>query len=174
LIDDFRIIFEYHPDSSQGHEPAPECNHRFQLFNLYKNLSIMKKQQIVRGLLMLMLVSFCALGFRSSKKAEIAQPVNPVKSTKLANSAQAAYINPEDMVQGGYYYYWDHGSGAMVAQYDRTENGNIYNFYSITPAQLLYSQNSVISISDAGNITVATLAQIAQLLRSILAGLYVL
>jgi hypothetical protein len=137
----------------------------------------MKKTQIARRLSMLLLVSFCVLGFQTSKKADIAQsaePANPVKSAKFAKSPQVAYINPEDMVQGGYYYYWDHGSGAMVAQYDRTENGNIYNFYSITPAQLLYSQNSVISISDAGNITLATLGQIAQLLRSILAGLYVL
>jgi hypothetical protein len=137
----------------------------------------MKKTQIARRLSMLLLVSFCVLGFQTSKKADIAQsaqPAKPTKSVQFAQSSQVAYINPEDMVQGGYYYYWDHGSGAMVAQYDRTENGNIYNFYSITPAQLLYSQNSVISISDAGNITLATLGQIAQLLRSILAGLYVL
>jgi hypothetical protein len=128
----------------------------------------MKKKQILRGLLMLLLVSFCVLGFRSSQKAEVAQSAKSVQST------QVAYINPEDMVPGGYYYYWDHGSGAMVAQYDRTENGNIYNTYSITPAQLLFSQNSVISISDAGNIQLATVGQIAQLLRCILAGIYVL
>jgi hypothetical protein len=62
----------------------------------------------------------------------------------------------------------------MVAQYDRTENGNIYNFYSITPAQLLFSQNSSCTIYQAGNIQLASLTQIAQLLRCILAGLYVL
>jgi hypothetical protein len=126
---------------------------------------------------MLLLVSFCVLGFQTSKKAEIArsvEPAKPAKSAQFAQSAKVAYIDPEDMVQGGYYYYWDHGSGAMVAQYDRTENGNIYNYYSITPAQLLFSQNSVITVEDAGNITLATLGQIAQLLRSILAGLYVL
>ena len=124
----------------------------------------MKKTRIGRGLIMLLLVSFCTLGFNSSKTVEKAKPTK---------SAQFAYINPEDLVQGGYYYYWDHGSGAIVAQYDRTENGTIYNFYSITPAQLLFTPNSSITLNDAGNITLATLGQITQLLRSILAGIFV-
>lgn len=111
---------------------------------------------------MLLLISICIFGFQSPKK------VAPAKSVTAL-----AYINPEDLVQGGYYYYWDHGSGAMVAQYDRTENGTIYNYYSITPAQLLFTPSSSISIEDAGNITFATLSQIAQLLRCILAGIFV-
>ena len=128
----------------------------------------MKKSNIGRGLLMLLLVSFCVFGFQSPKKAEAGKSLGAAKPGKFA------YIDPSDMVQGGYYYYWDHGSGAMVAQYDRTENGTIYNYYSITPAQLLYQVNSTISTDDAGNIQVASLLQIAQLLRCILAGLYVL
>lgn len=122
----------------------------------------MKKTRIGRGLVMLLLISVCIFGFQSPKKA------TPAKSVTTL-----AYINPEDLVQGAYYYYWDHGSGAMVAQYDRTENGTIYNYYSITPAQLLFTPNSTISIEDAGNITFATLGQITQLLRCILAGIFV-
>jgi hypothetical protein len=125
----------------------------------------MKKTNIGRGLIMLLLVSVCTLGFNSSKKAE---------TEKITKSAKFQYLDSDDMVQGGYYYYWDHGSGAQVAQYDRTENGTIYNYYSITPAQLLFTPNSSISIEDAGNISYATLSQIAQLLRCILAGIYVL
>ena len=122
----------------------------------------MKKTNIARGLVMLLVASICIFGFQSPKKASIAK-----------TASIQAYINPEDMVQGGYYYYWDHGSGAMVAQYDRTENGTIYNYWSITPALLLLQQNSTITLEEAGNITNATLAQISQLLRSILAGIFV-
>jgi hypothetical protein len=125
----------------------------------------MKKSNISRGLIMLLLVSICALSFQSSERA--------VK-TDTVQSAKPLFIDPENMQQGGYYYYWDHGSGAMVAQYDRYENGTIYNTNSITPAQGIYSQNSSISVYDAGNITVATLSQILHLLRCILAGLFVL
>jgi hypothetical protein len=114
---------------------------------------------------MLLLVSICAFGFQSSERT--------VK-TDTAQSAKTLFIDPSNMQQGGYYYYWDHGSGAMVAQYDRYENGTIYNTHSITPAQGIYSQNSSISLYDAGNITVATLTQILHLLRCILAGIFVL
>ena len=128
----------------------------------------MKKSNIGKGLIMLLLVSFCVFGFQSPKNAGVTKAVQAAKPGKFE------YIALTDLTQGGYYYYWDHGSGAMVAQYDRTENGTIYNYYSITPAQLLYQVNSTISTDDAGNIQVASLLQIAQLLRCILAGLYVL
>ena len=129
----------------------------------------MKKSNIGMGLMMLLLVSFCVFGFQSPKKAGVVKSIGAA-----AKPGNFAKLDLSDLTQGGYYYYWDHGSGAMVAQYDRTENGVIYNYYSITPAQLLYQVNSTISVEDAGNITVATLGQIAQLLRCILAGLYVL
>jgi hypothetical protein len=128
----------------------------------------MKKSNIGMGLVMLLLVSFCVFGFQSPKK------VDATKVGLAAKPGNFAYIGAADLTNGGYYYYWDHGSGAMVAQYDRTENGVIYNYYSITPAQLLYEVNSTISLEDAGNIQAASLLQIAQLLRCILAGLYVL
>lgn len=122
----------------------------------------MKKSIIGRGLIFLLLVSFCAFGFKSAGKAE------------APKSAKILFTDPEDMVQGGYYYFWDHGSGASVAQYDRMENDNIYTTYSITPAQLLFSQNKVFTLYEAGNIDPANLLQIAHLLRCILAGVYVL
>jgi len=128
----------------------------------------MKKSNIGKGLIMLLLVSFCVFGFQSPKNAGVTKTVQAAKPGKFE------YIALTDLTQGGYYYYWDHGSGAMVAQYDRTENGVIYNYYSITPAQLLYEVNSTISLEDAGNIQAASLLQIAQLLRCILAGVYVL
>jgi hypothetical protein len=125
----------------------------------------MKKSNISRGLLMLLLISICALGFQSSERT--------VK-TDIAQSAKTLFLAPEDMQRGQYYYYWDHGSGAMVAQYDRQENGTIYNTHSITPAQGLYQQNSSITLEDAGNITLATLTQILHLVRCIVAGIFVL
>jgi hypothetical protein len=121
----------------------------------------MKKTHIGRGLLILLLFSVFALSFKSSRKADIAQ------------SALTQYIDPEDMVQGGYYYYWDHGSGTMVAQFDRYENGTIYNTYSITPQQSLFSPNSSCTVYEAGNIQLASVAEILHLLRCILAGVYV-
>jgi hypothetical protein len=122
----------------------------------------MKKTHIARRLLIVLLVSIFALGFISSGK------------TDTAKSAKILYIDPEDMVQGGYYYFWDHGSGAMVTQFDRYENGTIYNTYSITPQQSLFSQNSSCTVYDAGNIQLASIGEILHLLRCILAGLYVL
>jgi hypothetical protein len=121
----------------------------------------MRKTRIGRGLLILLLVSICTLGFNPSGKADVAK------------SARAQYIDPEDMVQGGYYYFWDHGSGAMVVQYDRMENGTIYNTYSITPQQSLFASNSSCTVYDAGNIQLASITQILHLLRCILAGIYV-
>ena len=121
----------------------------------------MKKTHIGAGLLILLLISIFALGFKTSGKAD------------TAKSATTQYTDPEDMVHDGYYYYWDHGSGAMVAQFDRYENGTIYNTYSITPQQSLFSQNSSCTVYEAGNIQPASVAEILHLLRCILAGAYV-
>jgi hypothetical protein len=121
----------------------------------------MKNTHIGAGLLILLLVSIFALGFKSSGKAD------------TAKSAKTQYIDPEDMVHGGYYFFWDHGSGTMVTQFDRYENGTIYNSYSITPQQSLFSQNSSCTVYDAGNIQLASIAEILHLVRCILAGLYV-
>jgi hypothetical protein len=125
----------------------------------------MKKTLIGRGLLILLLVSICTLGFVSStsRKADTAKSA----------SAKFQYTDPEDMVQGGYYYFWDHGSGASVAQFDRMENGDIYTTNSITPQQSLFSTNKIFTVYEAGNIQLAGLTQILHLLRCILAGIYV-
>ncbi|MEO8404805.1 MAG: hypothetical protein ABI480_09425 [Chitinophagaceae bacterium] len=120
----------------------------------------MKKTHIGRGLLILLLVSICTFGFIPSGKADITK------------SATTQFIDPEDMVQGVYYFYWDHGSGAMVAQFDRYDNGTIYNTYSITPQQSLFSHNTSCTVYDAGNIQLASVAEILHLLRCILAGIY--
>ena len=122
----------------------------------------MKKSFTGRGLLILLLVSICTFGFIPPEKAD---------TTKSAKTT--LYINPEDLVQGGFYYYWDHGSGAMVAQFDRYESGTIYNSYSITPLQSLFIQNGSTTVYDAGNITLAGLGDILHLLRCILAGIFV-
>jgi hypothetical protein len=121
----------------------------------------MKKTHIGRGLLILLLVSIFALGFKSSGKAD------------TAKSVKAQYIDPEDMVQDGYYFFWDHGSGTMVTQFDRYENGTIYSKYSITPQQSLFSQNSSCTVYDAGTIQLASVAEILHLVRGRLAGFYV-
>lgn len=122
----------------------------------------MKKTQIGRGLMILLLVSICCFGFIGSEKPP------------TAKSVSTQFIDPENLQRGAYYFFWDHGSGAMVVQFDRYENGTIYNNYSITPQQSLYSQNSSCTVYDAGNIQLASLTQILHLLRCILAGLYVL
>jgi len=129
--------------------------------SLNLNLSIMKKTHFGRGIILLLLISICTLGFNSTPKT------NSVKSSTLQ------LINPEDMQQGGYYYFWDHGSGASVAQFDRMENDNIYTTYSITPLQLLFSQNAVFSVYDAGDIQPASLLQILHLQQCILLGRYI-
>jgi hypothetical protein len=125
------------------------------------NLPIMKKTQIGRGLIILLLVSICSFGFINSRKAD------------TPKSATTQFIDPENMQQGAFYYYWDHGSGAMVAQFDRYENGTLYNNYSITPQQSLFSQNSSCTLYQAGNIQLASLAEILHLLRCIIAGIFV-
>jgi hypothetical protein len=127
----------------------------------------MKKKLIGRGLLILLLVSICSLGFMPSEKAD------------TAKSATIQFMDPENMQHGGYYYYWDHGSGAQIAQFDRYESGSdynsgtIYNIYSITPGQSLFTQNGSISVYDAGNISLASVFQILHLLRCIIAGIFV-
>ena len=127
----------------------------------------MKKTRFIRrGLVILLLVSVCAFGFGSSTSRKA---VNTTQSTP----AKSQFIDPEDMVQGGYYLLWDHGSGVMVVQYDRTENDNIYSTYSMTPSQSLFSQNASCTIYNAGNITLAGLGDILHLLRCILAGVFV-
>lgn len=125
----------------------------------------MKKTHVVRGLLLLLLVSVCALGFVSSNFRKT--------DTAKSASAKSQFIDPENMVQGGYYLLWDHGSGAMVVQFDRVENGNIYSTSSMTPSQSLFSHNASCTIYDAGNIQLAGLADILHLLRCILAGIFV-
>jgi hypothetical protein len=123
----------------------------------------MRKSHVSRGLLILLLVSTCIFGFVTSKKVDTPKSVS-VKSDS---------IDPEDMVQGGYYLLWDHGSGVTVMQYDRTENGNIYSTYSMKPSQSLFTQNASCTVYDAGNITLAGLSDILHLLRCILAGVFV-
>jgi hypothetical protein len=130
----------------------------------------MKKTQIGRGLLILLLLSICTFGFKSVGKADT------IKSTSaqyIDSEDRVQYIDPEDMVQGGYYFFWDHGSGASVAQYDRMENGDIYTTNSITPQQSLFSTGKIFTVYEAGNIQLASVAQILHLLRCILAGVFV-
>jgi hypothetical protein len=121
----------------------------------------MKMTQIGKGLIILLLVSICTLGFKSSQKAD------------APKSVRTQYINPEDMEQGQYYYFWDHGSGASVAQYDRMENGNIYTTNAITPLQLLLSHNAVFTVYEAGNIQLASALEIIHLQLCVLLGHYV-
>lgn len=111
--------------------------------------------------MILLLLSICIFGFNSPNKAD------------TAKSGIAQLIDPADMVQGGYYLLWDHGSGMSVAQFDRMENNNIYTTNSITPLQLLFSQNRIFSLYDAGNITIAGILEIAHLQLCVLLGRFV-
>ena len=125
----------------------------------------MKKSHIGRGLLVLLLASVCVLGFVSSTALKA--------DTAKSSSTKSQFIEPVDMVQGGYYLLWDHGSGVSVVQYDRTENGNIYSTYAMKPSQSLFATNTSCTIYDAGNIELAGLFDILHLLRCIVAGIFV-
>jgi hypothetical protein len=121
----------------------------------------MKKKHIGRLLAALLLVSMCVFGFISSGKADIASSSNP------------PFIDPEDMVQGEYYFFWDHGSGTSVVQHDRLESDEIYSSYAVTPSQSSFAANSHRSVNAAGNIQVASLGQKKHLERCKNAGAYV-
>jgi hypothetical protein len=90
-----------------------------------------------------------------------------------ANKALVS-IDPGDMVQGGFYYFSDHGSGMAVAQYDRTEGNNIYTLADIKPLLLSFEGPGLWgTVSDAGGIRAATIGEITHLLLCIVAGHYV-
>lgn len=120
----------------------------------------MKKAQVGRGLLILLLVSTCVLGFISFKKAD------------AAKSARSQLIDPEDMVQGDIYFFADHGNG-MEVQFDRIDKGIIYTTFCITPSQSLFSRNAPVTVYDAGDIRLATAGEIAHLQRCVTADKYV-
>jgi hypothetical protein len=125
------------------------------------NLAFMKKKHIGRLLAALLLVSICVFGFISSGKAD------------FATSSDPPFIDPEDMVQGEYYFFWDHGSGASVVQHERLESDVIYSSYAITPSQSSFAANSQRTVNAAGNIQAASLGQIMHLQRCKNAGAYV-
>ena len=123
----------------------------------------MKKTHVGRGLIILLLISVCVLGFVTSRKA------NTVKPT----SVKSQFIDPEEMVRGQYYIIWDHGSGIFKVQFDRLDKGIIYSYFSIRPSQLRYAVDDPITVVDAGNISAASAAEIAHVQRCINAGSYV-
>lgn len=122
---------------------------------------------IGKKLYLLAFISVCFLCFVPLSKQTTA--VQSKQTQQLAVS-----IDPEDMVQNGIYFFADHGNGMSVAQFDRMEGNNIYTSSSIKPLQLLFSGPGLWgTVSDAGNIRLATLTETIQLLLSILAGEYV-
>jgi hypothetical protein len=121
----------------------------------------MKKTQIGRGLIFLLLVSICFLGFKSYQKIDTAK----------SNISQL--INSGDMQQGRHYLFWDHGSAVSVVKFDRTDGDMIYTTFSITPSQSLFSRNAPFTLDEAGDIQPASGQEIAHLRRSINAGRYV-
>jgi hypothetical protein len=120
----------------------------------------MKKTHIGRGLLILLLVSVCVLGFVTSRKADTA------KSTK------SQFIDPEEMIRGHYYILWDHGAGVYKVQFDRLDKGIIYSTFSIRPSQTLFSRDASCTVYDAGNIQEASATDIAHVQRCVNAGSY--
>jgi hypothetical protein len=121
----------------------------------------MKKTKIGKGLIILLLVCICVLGFNTSQKAD------------TAKSARSQLINPGDMQHGGHYLFWDHGSGVSIAQVDKTDNDIIYTKFSITPSQSLFTRDVPFTVYEAGDIQPANGQDIAHLRRSINAGRYV-
>lgn len=121
----------------------------------------MKKTHIGIGLLILLSVSVCVLGFISSRKAD------------TATSAKVQFIDPEDMVPGEIYFFTDHGSGMSVVQFDRMERGAIYSTFSITPSQASFARDLPFTVFDAGNIRLANAGEIIHLHRCIVAGRYI-
>jgi hypothetical protein len=83
-------------------------------------------------------------------------------------------MDPEDMVQNGFYFFSDHGSGVEVAQFDRMEGNNVYTFSSIRPSTLTFRGPGLWGPSiNTGDIRLATLGEITHLLACVLAGIYV-
>jgi hypothetical protein len=84
-------------------------------------------------------------------------------------------MDPEDMVQNGYYFFADHGSGVEVAQFDRMEGNNVYTFASMRPSTLTFRGAGLWGpSSNTGDIRLATLGEITHLIACILAGVYVI
>lgn len=117
----------------------------------------------IRKLSFFLLISCCFLCFMATRKAGTA---------KTAQSAKL--INPEDMVQGDYYYFTDHGSGMGIVQFDHLAKGGIYTMSGITPSESRFISNAVWgTVFDAGDIREATSIEIAHLQSCVAAGRYV-
>jgi hypothetical protein len=87
---------------------------------------------------------------------------------------QQKQIDPEDMVQNGIYFFADHGNGMSVAKFDRMEGDNVYTFAAIRPLLLSFTGSGLWgTVSEAGNIRLATPLEIVHLLLCIVAGVYV-
>jgi hypothetical protein len=121
----------------------------------------MKKTQIGKGLIFLLLVSICFLGFKTYQKPD------------TAKSVKSHLINSGDMQRGRHYLFWDHGSAASIVQFDRMDGDIIHTTFSITPPQFLFSRNAPFTVNEAGDIQLASGQEIAHLRRSIKAGRYV-
>ena len=119
---------------------------------------------IGKRLSVLFLIAFCFLAFMAAREVNNRQSASPVK-----------FINPEDMVQGEMYYFADHGNGMSVVQFAALDNkGNISTTFSITPTQSLFSRAGLWgTVDDAGDIRVATQAEITHLHQCIIADAYV-
>lgn len=117
----------------------------------------------VKKLSFVLLISFILLCFMAIKKQDTIQSTHSIK-----------FINPEDMVQGDYYYFSDHGSGQAVVQFDHITKGGIYAMSGITPSESRYISNAVWgTVFDAGDISEATSSEIAHLQACVAAGRYI-
>ena len=124
---------------------------------------------IRKKLSLTLLLSICFLCF-----LPYSQPTNAGQSKPLMMQSKQFLMEPEDMVQNGYYYFSDHGNGMSVAKFDRMEGDNIYTFASIKPLLASFSGPGLWgTVTDAGSIRLATVTEIIQLLLSIAAGAYV-
>lgn len=117
----------------------------------------------IRKLSALLLILLCFLGFIAARKVGAAKAAQSVK-----------FINPEDMVQGDYYYFSDHGSGPDAIQFDHLAKGGIYIMSGVTSSQSLFIPSGLWgTVFDAGNISAAAPSDIAHLQRCVAAGTYV-
>jgi hypothetical protein len=121
----------------------------------------MKKTKVRRGLVVLILISICILGFNFSHKSY------------SSKSGRTHLVSPGDLQPGRHYLFWDHGAGVSIVQFSRREGDNLYTNFAINPSQASFSQGVPFTTYDAGDIQRANGQEIAQLHRSINAGRYV-
>lgn len=110
------------------------------------------------------LICFCFLNFIPHSQS---QQTDAGQSTEIITTL-------EGMKPPVFYYFSDHGSGMAVVKYEKTVGNNIYTFASIRPHFQSYSGPGIWgTISEAGEIRLATPQERGHLIACMAAGTYI-